>query len=228
MKDYYYILGIKENSSNEEIKKAYRKLSLKFHPDKNDGDSFFEERFKEIQEAYETLSNSNKRNNYDIKRRNTASSTENNKNYIPVIEYFKCDNTEFEYDKEITFKWKCLNSDVCELKPFGKVSSVGSKTVKIKDFENPYLNFELVATNHYLKKSTSSKLVLQNITHRNLRNKIIEDYKRDLKIKQTQQTRVEHNNQTDKVSDGVLGEGFMWVVVIGLIIFILIAVSQVE
>jgi len=71
-------------------------------------------------------------------------------------------------------------------------------------------------------------LVLQNITYRNLRAKIIEDYKKDLKVKQTQQTRVKHNNQTDKVSDGVLGEGFMWFVVIGLIIFILIAVSQVE
>jgi len=227
MKDYYYILGVKENSSNEEIKKAYRKLSLKFHPDKNDGDSFFEERFKEIQEAYETLSNSDKRKNYDVKHRNT-SSTESNKNYIPVIEYFKCDNTEFEYGKEITFTWKCLNSDICELKPFGKVSSVGSKTVKIKDFENPHLNFELVATNNYLKKKTSSKLVLQNITHRNLRAKIIEDYKKDLKVKQTQQARAKHNNQIDKVDDGVLGEVFMWFVVLGFIIFIIVAVSQVE
>ena len=55
MKDYYYILGIKPNASTDEIKKAYRKLSLKFHPDKNDGDKFFEERFKEINEAYENL-----------------------------------------------------------------------------------------------------------------------------------------------------------------------------
>jgi len=52
MKDYYYILGINQTSGLEEIKKAYRKLSFKFHPDKNDGDVFFTERFKEIQEAY--------------------------------------------------------------------------------------------------------------------------------------------------------------------------------
>jgi len=65
MKDYYYILGISKNASSEEIKKAYRKLSLKFHPDKNEGDSFFVERFKDIREAYETLSDFSKKAIYD-------------------------------------------------------------------------------------------------------------------------------------------------------------------
>ncbi len=65
MKDYYYILGIDKTATTEQIKHAYRKLSLKFHPDKNDGDKFFEDRFKQIQEAYETLSNPDKRKTYD-------------------------------------------------------------------------------------------------------------------------------------------------------------------
>lgn len=65
MKDYYYILGISKNSSLEEISSAYRKLSKKFHPDVNEGDKFFENRFKEILEAYETLSNLDKKNKYD-------------------------------------------------------------------------------------------------------------------------------------------------------------------
>jgi len=65
MRDYYYILGISHISTEIEIKSAYRKLSIKFHPDKNGGDKFFEERFKEIQEAYETLSNTTKRKSYD-------------------------------------------------------------------------------------------------------------------------------------------------------------------
>jgi tetratricopeptide (TPR) repeat protein len=67
MKDYYYILGIGANASLEELKRAYRKLSVKFHPDKNDGDKFFEDRFKEILEAYETLSDPDKKNRYDFK-----------------------------------------------------------------------------------------------------------------------------------------------------------------
>ncbi len=66
MKDYYYILGTKRDSSIEEVKKAYKKLALKFHPDQNGGDKFFEERFKDIQEAYEILSDSNRRKQYDI------------------------------------------------------------------------------------------------------------------------------------------------------------------
>jgi curved DNA-binding protein CbpA len=66
-KDYYYILGITPNASKDEIKKAYRKLSTKFHPDKNDGDKFFEERFKDINEAYETLIDDAKRKMYDTR-----------------------------------------------------------------------------------------------------------------------------------------------------------------
>jgi len=72
MKDYYYILGIDENASAEEVKKAYRKLSLKFHPDKNDGDKFFEERFKEINEAYETLVDPEKKRIYDFSRNSSS------------------------------------------------------------------------------------------------------------------------------------------------------------
>ena len=55
MKNHYQTLGLKRNATNEEIKKAYRKLVQKFHPDKNDGDSFFEDRIKEIKEAVEDL-----------------------------------------------------------------------------------------------------------------------------------------------------------------------------
>jgi curved DNA-binding protein CbpA len=63
--DYYKVLGVQPNSTEQEIKDAYRKLSKKFHPDLNDGDNFFAERFKEIQTAYEILSDSSKRQEYN-------------------------------------------------------------------------------------------------------------------------------------------------------------------
>ena len=65
MKNHYQTLGIERTSSQDEIKQAYRKLALKFHPDKNDGDKFFEERFRQIQEAYEVLSDLYEKGKYD-------------------------------------------------------------------------------------------------------------------------------------------------------------------
>jgi molecular chaperone DnaJ len=64
-RDYYDILGISKNATAEEIKKAYRQKALKFHPDKNPGDSEAEEKFKEAAEAYEVLSNPEKKQRYD-------------------------------------------------------------------------------------------------------------------------------------------------------------------
>jgi molecular chaperone DnaJ len=65
-KDYYEILGVPRNATKEEIKKAYRRLALKYHPDRNPGNKEAEEKFKEINEAYEVLSDDEKRKIYDL------------------------------------------------------------------------------------------------------------------------------------------------------------------
>jgi len=65
-RDYYKILGVSKTSSPEEIKKAYRKLALKFHPDRNKGNKASEDRFKEISEAYAVLSDPEKKKQYDM------------------------------------------------------------------------------------------------------------------------------------------------------------------
>ncbi len=64
-RDYYDVLGIDRNASPDEIKRSYRKMALKFHPDRNPGDKEAEEKFKEAAEAYEVLSDPDKRSTYD-------------------------------------------------------------------------------------------------------------------------------------------------------------------
>src|SRR5690242_8880165 len=64
-KDYYSILGVSKTEDEKEIKSAYRKLARKYHPDVNPGDKSAEEKFKEISEAHEILSDPHKRSQYD-------------------------------------------------------------------------------------------------------------------------------------------------------------------
>ena len=64
-KDYYKILGVEKTSSQDEVKNAFRKLAMKYHPDKTKGDKAAEEKFKEVNEAYEVLRDPEKRKKYD-------------------------------------------------------------------------------------------------------------------------------------------------------------------
>ena len=69
-RDYYEVLGVDKSASAEEIKKAYRKMAIKYHPEKNPGDKDAEEKFKEAAEAYDVLSNPEKRQRrYFFRRR---------------------------------------------------------------------------------------------------------------------------------------------------------------
>ena len=64
-RDYYEVLGVAKTATADEIKKAYRKKAIQYHPDRNPGDKEAEEKFKEAAEAYEVLSNPDKRSRYD-------------------------------------------------------------------------------------------------------------------------------------------------------------------
>lgn len=100
-KDYYKILGVPSDATEEVIKKAYRKLALLYHPDKNPGDKEAEDRFKEIAEAYEVLGDEEKRNEFDNLR-----TFGNKKSNSYKSNYNNFDDFSFDDDFEASYKNK--------------------------------------------------------------------------------------------------------------------------
>jgi len=96
--DYYKILEVPENADISEIKKKYRKMAMKYHPDRNAGDERAAKKFREITEAYEVLSNEKKREEYDCKRKNGNNQSKNKNNK----ENFKSKSSQnnFTFGKE--------------------------------------------------------------------------------------------------------------------------------
>lgn len=164
MKDYYYILGIARNAQPDEIKTAFRKLSLKFHPDKNENDNFFEGQFKEIKEAYDVLGNPAKRQQYDsAARASAAQQTANNSRIIaPIIDFFVCDKTELEYGEAVTLRWQTRYADRVLIVPLGEFEPNGEKTYKVRNSEHAFINFELIAQNTKLKIQTKRHIQILN------------------------------------------------------------------
>ncbi|SHK65445.1 J domain-containing protein [Epilithonimonas mollis] len=158
MKDYYYFLGIPQNASPEDIKKAYRKLSLKYHPDKNENDDFFADRFREIREAYETLMDPERKRMYD---QNLSSQQRNVKSILPPkIKNFSASKIRALKGEEITVYWNTYDADLVKIVPFGLEKPNGERTIRIKEFDSQG-NFQILlhATNTVLHKT-----VVQGIT----------------------------------------------------------------
>ena len=158
MKDYYYFLGIPQNASAEDIKKAYRKLSLKYHPDKNDNDVYFSDRFKEVREAYETLTDPQRKKIYD---QNLGSQQRNVKSILPPkIKNFSASKIRAQRDEEITIYWNTYDADLVKIVPFGLEKPNGERTIRIKEFDsNGKFQILLHATNTILHKT-----IVQGIT----------------------------------------------------------------
>ena len=140
MKDYYYFLGVKSDASSEDIKKAYRKLSLKYHPDKNENDDFFEDRFREVQEAYEILMDTEKRKFYNQNFQKQQSSF--GSNIPPHIKMFSANKIRVQKGEDIIINWQTNNADVVKILPFGLEKSYGERTFKITEFKGEPIGAE--------------------------------------------------------------------------------------
>jgi len=192
MKDYYYLLGLKQTATLDEIKDSYRRLSKKFHPDVNDGDSFFAERFKDIQEAYELLSNTERRKIYDLKYSKKSESSSNNSNFTPEIEFFTSNKIGIHIGDEITFKWKTINADVVVLEPLGPVKPIGDITYKIKNVKVNKIRFKLVAVNSNIDRKTESEIIVSNLTYDEIYKEAYDNIKREIS-----------DNESTKKSDSI-------------------------
>lgn len=151
MKDYYYFLGIAQDASDDEIRKAYRKLSLKYHPDKNPQDSFFENRFREVQEAYDQLIDPEKRRFYDSQLMAAPSIVRTTN--PPVIRSLSSNKIRVKKGDEIILNWETLNADLVKILPFGLEKTSGERSFKINEFKDGKFHAVLQATNTFTRQS---------------------------------------------------------------------------
>lgn len=152
---------MQENASDEDIKKAYRKLSLKYHPDKNRDDAFFAERFKEVQEAYETLSDAELRKLYDENFENSLRTTRST--MPPLIKTFSANKIRAMKGDEIILSWQTSHADVVKILPFGLEKNYGERSFRITEFQNGKFHVVLHATNSYLRRTTVKGLTITEI-----------------------------------------------------------------
>ena len=161
MKNYYYFLGVKENASEEDIKKAYRKLSLKYHPDKNPDDDFFENRFREIQEAYEMLNDAEKRRIYDDNLSHEQRSYR--PNLPPTIKSFSASKVRLQKGEEVIITWQTQNADIVKILPFGLEKGYGEKIIRITEFKDGKFQLLLHVTNSLLNKTVVQGITLTEV-----------------------------------------------------------------
>ncbi len=206
MKDYYYFLGVKQDSSEEEIRRAYRKLSLKYHPDKNDGDAFFVERFREVQEAYDTLNDPERRKIFD----QSFGQQKPFRNHLPpYIRNFSANKVRVKKGEEIILNWQTNNADLVKILPFGLDTTYGERKFRITDFKNGQFHVVLQATNTLINQS-----VVQGITFNEIFESESEKLKNDAEeLFKSQQRTVQNPDGRPKV--------FVWVA-IALVVFVIL------
>lgn len=178
MKNYYYFLGVKENASEEDIKKAYRKLSLKYHPDKNDNDDFFAQRFMEIKEAYEMLGDSENRRIYDENLGHQQRSYR--PTLPPSIKTFTANKVRVQKGEEVIVTWQTHNADTVKILPFGLEKGYGERVFKITEFKDGKFQILLHATNTLLNKTLVRGITITEVFENDkekFRNEVEEMFK---------------------------------------------------
>ncbi len=208
MKDYYYFLGLPQNATAEEIKKIYRKLSVKYHPDKNDNDAFFENRFQEVQEAYDILIDENKRKNYD-QLRNQQKKIEKF-DAPPIIKSFNTNKKNAKKDDFIIITWNTINADIVKIIPLGLVESYGERKIKISNFSDGKFQLILQAMNSHLNIMKVHRITINQ--EFNIENT---DSVCDIKENKTEPTLT--NKQKNSQN--------LWIITIIIIIFVIIIIS---
>ena len=164
MKNYYYFLGVSEDAPGEDIKKAYRKLSLKYHPDRNPDDEFFANRFRETKEAYEVLVDPDRRTLYNkslaMAQRTTRSPLP------PIIRQFTSSKIRVSDGEEVILKWHTENADVVKILPFGLDKASGERVFKITKFVDGKFNVVLHATNTLVNKTIVQGITITQVSDR--------------------------------------------------------------
>ncbi len=145
MKDYYYMLGLEYEATEGQIKAAYRKLAHKFHPDKNHGDKLFEERFKDIQEAYEVLGSADKKLDYDLKFKGLKEVKKTNLQEQEIIKKYGEELRKKE--EEIQRKYKTAAQKAAEEKEIRQKEEEARREEELEK-----LSFELDKYNNVLQQ----------------------------------------------------------------------------
>lgn len=186
MKNYYQILGLEEGSNLDEIKAAYRKYVIKFHPDKHNGDNFFKERFQEVQEAYDYLCTHYTEPDEFICDDEKEDST------VPPIQSLNstdieltCTKSEIYEGETITFSWHtaipCQATisidNGYKTQEYNNIDNSGSKSIAIKRIKGKYITIILWCYNENSKVSKSIRINKKEdiLVDENIKRQIQED-----------------------------------------------------
>lgn len=164
MREYYSILGIGKKATDAEIISAYRKLSSKFHPDANDNDPFFSERFRELQEAYNILINPIKRSAYDaeLDPRFAVDSLKKIDREKPIITYFDISKKAISEGEPVTVRWQTTHADVINIDFMGKVDTEGTKTLRLPFNDLEFIKIGLSASNSFIDETAMKYIEVRN------------------------------------------------------------------